>query len=146
MAAYRSLRRLNGAVSPCLELSALSSGVAPCADELALPVLEELTALAIDHLGDANDLWSYHKEFQEPGAIPTLLPHVLMAERDISLPEAVTATANLCDDLIRAFQNKASTIEPTAPVQILRYLDVLRAWVRGNLEWSAHCHRYHLEG
>ncbi|MGW3151793.1 terpene synthase family protein [Streptomyces sp. NPDC001177] len=146
MAAYRSLRRLNGAVSPCLELSALSSGVAPCADELALPVLEELTALAIDHLGDANDLWSYHKEFQEPGAIPTLLPHVLMAERDISLPEAVTATANLCDDLIRAFQNKASTIEPTAPVQVLRYLDVLRAWVRGNLEWSAHCHRYHLEG
>ncbi|TVZ75848.1 hypothetical protein FB157_1499 [Streptomyces sp. BK340] len=114
--------------------------MAPCAYELALPVLEELTALAIDHIGVANDLWSYHKEIQEPGAIPTLLPHVLMVERDISLPEAVTATANLCDDLIRAFENKAGTIEPTAPVQVqvqvqvLRYLDVLRAWVRGNLE------------
>ncbi|MFD9010384.1 hypothetical protein [Streptomyces sp. NPDC059552] len=144
-AAYRSLRRLNGAVSPCLELSALISGVTPSADDLALPVLEELTALAIDHIGVANDLWSYDKEVQEPGAIPTLLPHVLMAERAISLPEAVTATASLCDDLIRAFETKAATIEPTAPVQIRRYLDVLRAWVRGNLEWSARCRRYHLE-
>lgn len=74
----------NGAVSPCLELSALSSGVAPCADKLALPVLEELTALAIDHLGVANDLWSYHKESKSPGPSRPCCPHVLMAERDIS--------------------------------------------------------------
>ena len=141
--AYRSLRRRNGAVGPCIELSALISGIGPSAEELGDPRVQELTALAIDHIGIANDLWSYTKETVEPGPVPTLLPHVLMAERGISLPEAVAATARLCDDLITAFETGADRIEPTAQPQVARHLDVLRAWIRGNLEWSAHCRRYH---
>ncbi|MFJ7269131.1 hypothetical protein ACIQV3_21235 [Streptomyces sp. NPDC099050] len=141
--AYRSLRRRNGAVGPCIELSALISGIAPSTDELGDPRVQELTTLAIDHIGIANDLWSYTKETREPGPVPTLLPHVLMAERRISLPEAVTETARLCDNLIAAFETGASRLEPTAPPQIVRHLDVLRTWIRGNLEWSAHCRRYH---
>ncbi|MFE1899000.1 hypothetical protein [Streptomyces yangpuensis] len=92
----------------------------------------------------ANGLWSCDKEIQEPGAIPTLLPHVLMVERGISLLEAVTVTGNLCDGLIKAFETKAAAIESTAPVQ-MGWLDVLRAWVRGNLEWPTRCRRYHME-
>ncbi|MFB6537597.1 hypothetical protein ACIQCG_41250 [Streptomyces noursei] len=145
-AGYRSLRRLNGAVGPCLELSGLISGVSPRADELALPAVERLTTLAIDHIGIANDLWSYTKETQVSGQVPTLLPHVLMNEHGIDLEAAVTATAQLCNELIAEFEAGCHRVRPSASPQVLRYLDVLRAWIRGNLQWSATCRRYDAVG
>ncbi|WP_405901878.1 hypothetical protein OG696_00480 [Streptomyces sp. NBC_00656] len=139
---YRVLRRRNGAVFPCIELSALISDVHPEDHHLDHPAVRELIALAVDHIGIANDLWSYTKETRPTADIPTLMPHILIAEQGKTLNQAVAATADLCDELIATFEATARELEPTAPLQSLRYIEVLRAWIRGNLEWSRNCRRY----
>ncbi|MGW2555067.1 terpene synthase family protein [Streptomyces sp. NPDC001635] len=143
---YRALRRRNGAVLPCIELSGLISAVDP--EDLLLDDIgvRKATALAVDHIGIANDLWSYAKETASPERVPTLLPHVLMTERGVGLTEAVAATGALCDELMSEFEAACHVIEEAHLPGAIGYMNVLRAWVRGNLEWSARCRRYHPGG
>jgi 5-epi-alpha-selinene synthase len=73
------------------------------------------------------------------------LVFILQNTYDLSLQTAVDRAAAIHDAEVRAFeimeaQLPACGLMVDADVQ--RYIDGLRSWMRGNLDWSLTCGRY----
>ncbi|ANY07338.1 terpene synthase family protein [Pseudonocardia sp. HH130630-07] len=147
---YTQLRRASGGITPSLDLLELAAG-------REVPVLihesEQLRAMfdrAADVVVWVNDVVSLEKELAAGETSNGVL--VLAAERDLGLQDAVTAVYDLVAaqieefhhtraDLTRLLEQWAGlTADDVAAVEL--FVDGMRSWMRGNLEWSRTCSRY----
>ncbi|GAA1994420.1 terpene synthase family protein [Amycolatopsis minnesotensis] len=147
---YRQLRRASGGITPSLDLIEVASG-------LEVPALLhefEQTRAMFDRAADVvvwvNDIVSLRKELAAGETTNGVL--VLAAEREIGLPEAVDAAYTLVAEQVKQFEDAEAELEallsrwrglePEAVVAARKFTDGMRAWMRGNLDWSFRSDRY----
>ncbi|MGX5819962.1 terpene synthase family protein [Chitinophaga lutea] len=85
----------------------------------------------------ANDLFSFEKERRQ-GDVHNLVI-ALKEERSLTLEAAMAEAARMHDAEVRRFIELSESLPPVAEEvreELQRYFDVLRAWMRANLDWS----------
>jgi hypothetical protein len=97
-------------------------------------------------VGWANDLFTYEKEIIQ-GEVHNLVL-VLMNERRLTIAEAVAQTIALHDDEVRRFLQEVEQLPSFGldHADVQRYVEMLRCWIRGHLDWAHETGRYHPEG
>jgi hypothetical protein len=109
------------------------------------PLLRTLRYHAARHVAFANDLFSYQKEVVQQG-MPFNLLHVLQANESLTIEQAVDRAVRIvnCDmEAFLAAERQLTTwgsIEVDTAVE--RYLDGLKAWMRGNIDFSLSSPRF----
>ncbi|MFS0696856.1 terpene synthase family protein [Streptomyces nitrosporeus] len=142
-AAYISKRRHTGAIHVCMDLIEIVAGIQ--APEAVHGDPRFVTALeaSCNVVCWANDVYSYEKE-QMLGEIHNLV-HLVRHHRGYDERQALehvcaaiaTETERFLtaeDELLEVFPQLTRTLVP--------YLDGMRSWMRGNLDWSRQTPRY----
>lgn len=107
------------------------------------PIVRRLTVASHRVVCWVNDLVSLEKELAS-GDVHNLIMVLARAE-DLGLQEAVDRAARMYDAEIRTFVSLSSRLPSFGAVvdeHLGRYLAVLRARMRGNLDWSREAARY----
>ncbi|THA37593.1 family 2 encapsulin nanocompartment cargo protein terpene cyclase [Streptomyces sp. A1547] len=92
-----------------------------------------------------NDLYSMHRE-DESAAVNYNLPALIEAEEGCSRAEAVRRSADLHDELVRAFEEESALLAAAGFPPLIRFLADVWAWLGGNLEWHRTTARYNSAG
>jgi hypothetical protein len=143
VADYISYRPLTGALITDVDLIDLTEHI-DMPDAIRLhPVVQGLTEMANNVVCWANDIISLAKELKR-GDVHNLV--LAIRHRDgCTLDEAILRAAQLHDAEVRRFlatQREVPTFGPELDPDVARYVAVLRAWMRGNLDWSIDSGRY----
>lgn len=138
---FLAMRLLSSGGEPTFALLELATGAEVPDRELYRPAVRALTEMAIMVAGLDNDRHSLVKEFARDQADQNLYT-VLMAERHLSLPEAVTAANGLRDRVLLRFLALRDRVLPTAGTDLRTYLGGLGHGIRGNNEWGLRVPRY----
>lgn len=120
------------------------------ADDVTLPeavlnheALRELKKMANDGVAWFNDIVSLEKEIRT-GDIHNLVI-VLQHEDNLDLQTAIDRAAAIFNARMRAYfaqEREIPSFGPTLDKEIKRYIAGLRAWIRGNIDWSYETGRY----
>ncbi len=109
--------------------------------------VRRLALMANNVVSWANDIMSLEKELRR-GDVHNL-PLALQHERGMSLQEAVNEAAVMHDAEVRAFIDlNERLLKELPPVdddiqrQLVKFVNVLTAWMRGNIDWSYESGRY----
>lgn len=137
VADYIEKRPYTGALFADIELIEVLENIY-LPDEVRLHDTVQQLALACNNVVCwANDLFSFEKERRQ-GDVHNLVV-VLKEERGLDLEEAVMETARMHDEEVRRFIALTETVpsfgEETDD-ELRRYIGVLKAWMRANLDWS----------
>jgi len=141
---YLAMRQFNN-FRPCPTITDTVGGYELPADLHARPAMQEVIALAGNATTIVNDLYSYTKELDSPGQHLNL--PVVIAEREgLSDREAYLKSVEVHNDLMHAFERKASALAEACPVpSVQRFLRGVTAWVDGNHHWHrSNTYRYSL--
>jgi hypothetical protein len=133
------MRRSTSGVLPCLALIELTDGV-----ELPLSVRDDaavrrLIEITNDVISWSNDIFSAEKELRE-GDFHNLVI-LLMGELSCDVDVASRAVAKMHDGIVAEFERIEARLDQRNTV-LKRYVAVLKAWMRGNLDWSILSGRY----
>src|SRR5437879_1179209 len=93
----------------------------------------------------ANDILSYPKESARSRAVHSL-PVVLSTQLGIGEQESLDHVAAMHDREVERYVLCEASVREHASAQLHRYLDDLRFWMRGNLDWSLETQRYRSTG
>lgn len=134
---YIEKRPYTGALYADIELiEVLESIYLP--DEVRLHETVQQLALACNNVVCwANDLFSFDKERRQ-GDVHNLVV-VLKEERELDLEEALEETARMHDAEVRRFISLSENLPSfgnEVNEELERYVGVLKAWMRANLDWS----------
>ena len=140
---YIRLRRITGALLTGVDLIDLTEHIdLPAAVRLSTPI-QRLTTMANDVVCWTNDIISLEKEMAR-GDVHNLVL-VAQHERQCSLQTAVDEVGQL----VRARTEEYVATERDLPsfgaatdAAVAKYRGVLRAWMRGNLDWGRDSGRY----
>jgi hypothetical protein len=141
LAEYVHMRRYSGAVPTCMALIDVAGGFSLAAEEFDDPRVVSLAEHATNVACWANDILSYPKEISRSTVVHSL-PAVLSAEFGIGANEALQRTAVMHDQEVARYMTAERAVREHASPQLHRYLDDLRFWMRGNLDWSVESERY----
>jgi Terpene synthase family 2, C-terminal metal binding len=141
LAEYQAMRRHSGAVPTCLALIDMADGFFLPATQHCRADVRAVTDMAVNVTCWANDILSYPKESARSLQVHSL-PAVLAAERDLSLPEALTAAVAIHDQEVARYLEAEDALRRSAGHELVRYLDGLRSWMGGNFHWSLETGRY----
>lgn len=141
LAEYVHMRRHSGAVPTCMALIDVAGEFSLTAQEFDDPRVVSLSGCATNVACWANDILSYPKEISRSSAVHSL-PAVLSAEFGIGANEALRRTAAMHDREVARYIAAEGAVREHASAQLHRYLDDLRFWMRGNLDWSIESERY----
>lgn len=143
LAEYLPMRLHDSAVHAALDMIELVNASELPDALLAHPAIAELRELCVRHIAVANDLVSYQKEVLRSGT-PCNVIAVLMHEGR-SFTDAVTHTVTLLDADIACFLACERALPdhgiPLTPA-VRQYLGGMKAWMRGNLDFSLTSQRY----
>ncbi|MCF3106943.1 methyltransferase domain-containing protein [Streptomyces roseoverticillatus] len=142
---YLPMRRLIGAIDSAICLIDVSTGNEVSAHDWASPGLQALTRHAANLTCWDNDLVSYHKERSDHGAMHNLVT-VLAREHACTLQEAVHRTVAMREEEARALLTTESRLRPTLDEAARTYIDGLKHWVQGHLDYSTESSRWHPTG
>ncbi|SEN53817.1 2-methylisoborneol synthase [Pseudomonas sp. ok272] len=137
---YLAHRQVNSFL-PCMSLIDIVGGYELPANLYCAPMVRRVTTLAASATIIANDLYSMHKEGMTV-QVDFNLPQLLVAHQQCSLAEAMTRTASIHDDVVRAYEAAEQRALPAATPELERFLGGLKAWVAGSREWHQHSGRY----
>lgn len=145
LSTYRMMRLFSGAVYTDLALIEIANAFELAPELHKHPLIHNLKLITNNVVCFSNDIFSLSREVAHGETIN--LVFVLQNEYGLSLQEAVDHAAEMHNAEVRAFeimeaQLPACGMTITADVQ--RYIDGLRAWMQGNLDWSLTCGRYNL--
>ncbi|AYF74782.1 hypothetical protein D7D52_13935 [Nocardia yunnanensis] len=150
VASYAQLRRQSGGITPCLHLLEYAAGLEVPGVIRRSDPFQRMFNCAADVVVWVNDVVSLRKELAIGEVSNGVL--ALAAERSCGLPEAVTAAYGRVADLIGEFHcAEAELTELCADWRGLTdrdqravrlYVDGMKYWMRGNLDWSRHSERY----
>lgn len=107
----------------------------------AMRPLEDATSRAVAW---ANDLFTYEKE-QRHGELHNLVL-IMMHHMGLSAEGAVQHAANMHDDEVRRLLELEATLREPVRSQSRGYVAMLKAWVRGHLDWATQTGRYRQRG
>ncbi len=142
---YLAMRLYDSALFAIFDVVELAAE-APLPPEVRVhPMLDELRFRTARHVSFANDLFSYQKEVLRQGYAFNLL-HVLKMQCGMSLKEALAeAHKILNDDLLRfsVAERCLPSWGPEVDSAVVRYIDGLKAWIRGNIDFSLASARFH---
>jgi hypothetical protein len=141
LAEYVHMRRHSGAVPTCTALIDVAGGFELPAEQYDHPELVALTDMAVNVACWANDILSYPKEAQRSHIVHSL-PAVLAHQHDLDTEAAIAEVARMHDDEVRRYLLAEERVRAHADPLTHRYLDDLRFWMSGNLQWSHHTGRY----
>jgi hypothetical protein len=144
-AMYLQVRHMAVGVAPCLDLMAIAAEVPgrPFADNFYVQRLERL---AINYSIWVNDLAGLGRDMKRGlGNVIFTLQH----DHSLTLAEATRMVGGMCDAELDAFLQ----VERQLPMLLGddyekdrkiydAYMDVLKRWMRGLLDWSARSDRY----
>jgi hypothetical protein len=114
------------------------------------PTIAQLNVLTNHVITIFNDLISLKKEMMA-GDVHNLVL-ILQNQEKCSLKEAVRLTVAMHDEEVRKFVELAATVHTSwkdphdaklTPDRVEPYIDVLRCWMRSNMDWSSFSERYH---
>ncbi|MBB5118772.1 Camphene synthase [Streptomyces eurocidicus] len=137
---YLAHRQINSFL-PCIALSDVVGGYALSATEYADPRVRRAVTTAATAATLVNDLYSMTKEHDSSG-VEFNLPTVVAAAERCSPREAVERSAEIHDELVRAFERQAAALVLTGSPQLRRFLAGVWAWLGGNREWHSGSSRY----
>ncbi|WP_370423325.1 hypothetical protein AB8O64_32955 [Streptomyces sp. QH1-20] len=100
---------------------------------------EQAAARAIAY---THDVLSGIRELYWPGHINLIT--VLAGHFNCSLAEALDRAVGMCEEQMKRFDRLAKPLAEEGDARLARYVRGLGAWIRGNLDWSMSCGRYHL--
>jgi 5-epi-alpha-selinene synthase len=137
------MRPFTGAVYACFDLFAVT-------DELRLPdavfehpVIQALRLRANNVIAVCNDIFSLKKELAR-GDMHNLALAIL-GEQRCTPQEAVDRAAAWHDAEVTAYlalERSLPSFGASINADLVRYAGCLRAWMRGNLDWSQAAERY----
>ena len=139
---YAVARIRNGSMEVCAMTLDIAQGYEVPADEIDLPAVRALTEMACALVGWDNDIASYYKEHKRSKDNLNLVD-VIAHERHVSPRAALPEAVALRDAVLTVYLRLLDQTTPQVAAQTRRYLGGLSAWIRGNLDWSAHTARYH---
>jgi 5-epi-alpha-selinene synthase len=137
------LRPFTGAVYTDFALIEIAGGFELPIEMHQHILLQSLSLIGCNVVCFANDLFSFTKEVRDGEAMN--LVSILQHEYDLTLQEAIDRAAAIHDAEVRAFENIEAQIQAcglTVNANLWQYIDGLRAWMRGNLDWSMTSGRY----
>jgi|HigsolmetaAR201D_1030396.scaffolds.fasta_scaffold17322_2 hypothetical protein len=143
IASYTQMRPFAGALNTDIELIELCEGVILPAAVYRHPIIKRLTLMCNNAVCWANDILSLQKELNN-GDMHNLVI-VLQHEQQCSWQEAVDRVADMHNNEVLAFEQLSKQLPSFSPeidTQIARYIDILRAWMRGNIDWALDTGRY----
>lgn len=137
VAEYLPLRLRDSAVLTCFDVMALIHDVRLPPEDREPPQLRALRLAAAYHIILVNDIASYHKEVVEHGQVCNLV-HVLMVEERLSLAAALRRVKRRADDELARFLAAEAALEREVrrTPDLARYVDGLKDWVGGNVDFS----------
>ncbi len=141
VAEYLAQRRFNGAIS-CLALIDLAGGYELPHDLYERDDVRSLTLAASNLIIHVNDLFSGRKE-KTAGAGCYSLPAILSARYGCSADLAIHKTIEIHNQDMARYLTLEEAVSEDAPRELLSYLQGLRNWIRGSLEWHAVSGRHH---
>jgi avermitilol synthase len=142
IASYIALREVTAGLHVLFTLGELIEGFRlpdHVREHLAIRTLITRTSNIV---GWANDLFTYEKEIRAGENHNLVL--VLMNERRLPLSEAVAQVVALHDNEVRRFLVEVEQLPSfgAADAGVQRYVDMLRSWIRGHLDWAHETGRY----
>lgn len=137
VAEYLPVRLIDSAVLTCFDLMELLGDVQLDPELLDHPHLRAMRLAAGYHIVFVNDMVSYHKEVVEHGQVSNLV-HILMVEERLPLVEALRRVKQLADgELVRFLAAEAALArEIQLTSDVVRYIDGLKDWISGNVDFS----------
>ena len=127
--------------SVCFVFIEIVSGHALPGPTWCRPDLQAVVSKAMRVIANHHDILSGLRELSEQ--VPMNLPAVIAREHGMSMGQAFAHVGALADADTHAFVELSARLvadEPDAAVRA--YVDGLKAWIRGNLEWSMMTGRY----
>ncbi len=143
-ATYVQMRPYTGALYTVLDLIDLTEKAILPLVVRKHPVYQALILITNNVVCWCNDLFSLPKE-RAHGDMHNLAL-ILQHQEDISLQQAVHRVAGLVEQEVERFialENDLPSFGAEADGLVRRFVRVLRAWMRGNLDWSYESGRYH---
>jgi 5-epi-alpha-selinene synthase len=143
VATYLAKRPFTGAMYACLDLIDLTEGIDLPAAVRCHREVRRLSLMAINVVCWSNDILSLAKELQH-GDLHNLVI-ALCAQYKLTLREAINRAAELHNAEVRAFlilEAHLPSFGKSVDAELRRYVAVLRAWMRGNLDWTLAAIRY----
>ncbi|MEV8475770.1 family 2 encapsulin nanocompartment cargo protein terpene cyclase [Streptomyces sp. NPDC051173] len=137
---YLAHRQINSFL-PCIALTDVVGGYALPATEYADPRVRRAVTMAATASTLVNDLYSMTKEHDSSG-VEFNLPIVIAEEERCSPREAIERSAEIHDELVRAYEAEAAVLALTGSPQLRRFLAGVWAWLGGNREWHSGSPRY----
>jgi 5-epi-alpha-selinene synthase len=143
LATYIKMRQYTGAVFTCFNIIYLSLDLAPRARFLQHIYVQQLANMANHHICWVNDIRGLQKEIRENNMNNLVL--VLQKRHNLTLTEAVKRAISYCDREVEAFiklEKRLPKFDAVEQDQLAAYLNALRAWMRGHVQWYTETGRY----
>ena len=141
LAEYVHMRRHSGAVPTCTALIDVVGGFELPPEQYDHPDLAALTNMAVNVVCWANDILSYPKEARRSHIVHSL-PAVLAHQHGLDAGQAIAEVAQMHDHEVRRYLQAEERVRAWTSPLAHRYLDDLRFWMSGNLQWSHSTGRY----
>lgn len=137
VAEYLPIRMYDSAVLTVFALMELINDAQLPSELYDHPYLCTMRRAAAYHIIFVNDLVSYHKEVVERGSVCNMV-RVLQAAEGISLEQALRRVKQRADEALARFlaSEEALAREVLLTPKLVRYIDGLKAWVCGNVDFS----------
>jgi hypothetical protein len=137
VAEYLPVRLLDSAVLTVFDLMELINEAQLPPESYDHPHVRAMRQAAAYHIIFVNDLVSYHKEVVERGSVCNLV-HVLQTEERIPLERALRRVKQCADEELARFlaAEDALAHEVLLTPRLVRYIDGLKAWIGGNVDFS----------
>ena len=142
---YLQVRHMTVGVAPCFDLMAIAKRIPP-GPLLADPFVRRMERLAINYSIWINDLAGLCRDVRHGlGNVVSTLQH----DHALSAAEAVRTVARQCDAELDAFLEVERQLPrllgdefAESGAGYVSYVDVLKRWMRGLVDWSARSARY----
>jgi 5-epi-alpha-selinene synthase len=143
LATYSRLRLLISAVFPCFDFAGMciDGGQTDFANNV---LVEQLEVMATNYICWVNDIYGVDKEIAEDTTSNIVI--VLAHEFDLDWDAALDRAIEMCNSELDAFINLERQLSLLAEPSCRAYVDALRSWMRGNLDWYAETKRYATTG
>jgi hypothetical protein len=141
---YVEKRRDTGAVRTAIANIELCERIHLADEVLAHPHVDALATACNDVVCWSNDIISLAKE-RETGDMHNLVSVLERACCPGDLARATELAAGMHDARVDDFVGLAATLpsfDPNTDAALSRFVDTLRAWMRGNLDWAYESGRY----
>ncbi|QHC23369.1 terpene synthase family protein [Streptomyces sp. GS7] len=140
--AYQQLRESTVFMrAGCFVLNEIANNCPLPAAVWSTPEIQTASRTAARVVGYTNDILSGPRELVWPGALNLI--NSIAQERQCTLPKALEAAVDLHTHEMRTFIRQADQLATRHDdARVHAYIDGLRTWIRGNLDWSMQTDRY----